>query len=59
MTALAWALDALLAISLPAIALAAVLRRDLFHGVVLLFSFGVLLAVAWARLGAPDIAMVP
>lgn len=58
MTALAWALDALLAISLPAVALAAVLRRDLFHGVVLLFSFGVLLAVAWARLGAPDIAMV-
>jgi len=57
-TALAWALDALLAICLPAIALAAVLRRDLFHGVVLLFSFGVLLAVAWARLGAPDIAMV-
>lgn len=58
MSALAWALDALLAVSLPAIALAAVLRRDLFHGVVLLFSFGVLLAVAWARLGAPDIAMV-
>lgn len=58
MTALAWTLDALLALALPAVALAAVLRRDLLHGVVLLFSFGVLLAVAWARLGAPDVAMV-
>jgi multisubunit Na+/H+ antiporter MnhB subunit len=57
-SALGHALDLLLAIALPVIALAAVLRRDLFHAVILLFSFGVLLALAWARLGAPDVAMV-
>lgn len=58
MSALGWALDALLAVSLPAIALAAVLVRDRFHGVVMLFSSGVVMALAWARLGAPDVAMV-
>jgi uncharacterized MnhB-related membrane protein len=57
-SALALALDALLALAIPAVGLAAVLRRDLFQSVMLLFSLGVLLALAWARLGAPDVAMV-
>lgn len=58
MSAAAVALDALLAIALPAIGLAAVLRRDLLQSVMLLFSLGALLALVWARLGAPDVAMV-
>jgi multisubunit Na+/H+ antiporter MnhB subunit len=57
-SAAAFALDALLAVALPAIGLAVVLRRDLHTSVMLLFSLGVLLALAWARLGAPDVAMV-
>jgi multisubunit Na+/H+ antiporter MnhB subunit len=57
-TAIGFALDALLAVALPAVALAAVLRRDRLQAVMLLFSLGVLLAVAWARLGAPDVALV-
>jgi multisubunit Na+/H+ antiporter MnhB subunit len=57
-SALGWTLDAVLALAVPAVALAAVLRRDLLHATVLLFSMGVLLAVVWARLGAPDVAMV-
>lgn len=52
------ALDLLLAAALPLVGLAAVLRRDLVESVMLLFSAGVLLAIAWARLGAPDVAMV-
>jgi multisubunit Na+/H+ antiporter MnhB subunit len=51
-------LDVLLAVALPAIGLAAVVRRDRLQGVMLVFSLGILLAVSWARLGAPDIAMV-
>jgi multisubunit Na+/H+ antiporter MnhB subunit len=54
----ALALDVLLAVSLPAIALAAVLRRDRLQAVMLLFGVGALLAVVWGRLGAPDVAMV-
>ncbi|MFN3545230.1 MAG: Na(+)/H(+) antiporter subunit B [Thiobacillus sp.] len=30
---------------------------DLFRGVVLFIVFGLLMALAWARLGAPDIAL--
>lgn len=58
MSPIAFAFDALLAASIPAVALAAVLRRDRVEAVMLLFSVGILLAVAWARLGAPDVALV-
>lgn len=58
MTAPLLAFDALLAVALPAVALLAVLRRDALQAAMLLFGFGVLLALAWARLGAPDVAMV-
>lgn len=30
---------------------------DLFRGVVLFIVFGLLMALAWARLGAPDLAL--
>jgi len=52
------ALDLVLAVALPLVAAAAVARRGLVEAVMLLFSLGVLLALAWARLGASDIAMV-
>lgn len=51
-------LDLLLALGLPAVALVAIVRRDPLEAVMLLFGFGVLLALTWARLGAPDVAMV-
>lgn len=58
MTGASPGLDLLLALALPVIALVAVLRRDPLEAVMLLFAFGVLLALTWARLGAPDVAMV-
>lgn len=58
MTGASLALDLLLAVALPAVALVAVLRRNPLEAVMLLFAFGVLLALTWARLGAPDVAMV-
>jgi multisubunit Na+/H+ antiporter MnhB subunit len=55
---LGFALDVLVAVSIPAIGLAAAVRRDLVGSVMLLFAAGLVLTVAWARLGAPDVAMV-
>jgi multisubunit Na+/H+ antiporter MnhB subunit len=55
---LGFVLDLLLALALVAVALTAVLCRDLVESVMLLFAFGLLLALVWARLGAPDVAMV-
>jgi len=57
-TGLGFALDVLVAVSLPAIGLAAVVRRDLVESVMLLFAAGLVLSLGWARLGAPDVAMV-
>lgn len=54
---LAWAFDASLALGLLWIAWRAVTARDLFEAVVLFVSFGLLMSLAWMRLGAPDIAM--
>jgi multisubunit Na+/H+ antiporter MnhB subunit len=55
---LSLALDVVLAGTVVAIALGAVLRRDLLESVMLLFALGVVLALVWARLGAADVAMV-
>jgi len=49
--------DLLLAGTLIAVALLTLGVRDLFAAVVLFISNGLLLALAWARLGAPDVAM--
>jgi uncharacterized MnhB-related membrane protein len=49
--------DALLAAALLWIAWQALRSRDLFKAVVLFISFGLLMALAWVRLGAPDIAL--
>ena len=55
MTALAF--DLLLALALAWSAVRALTVRDLFHAVILFIVFGLLMALAWARLDAPDIAL--
>lgn len=49
--------DGLLAVALIWTALRALLVPELFRAVVLFIAFGLLLALAWARLDAPDIAL--
>lgn len=51
------AFDLLLAVSLLWSAARALTAADLFQAVVLFIVFGLLMALAWARLGAPDIAL--
>jgi len=50
--------DLLLIIGLLGLAGVAIFSRDLFRSVILFMVFGLLLALAWARLRAPDIALV-
>lgn len=49
--------DLLLALALVWSAVRALTVRDLFHAVILFIVFGLLMALAWARLDAPDIAL--
>ncbi len=50
-------IDLLLAASLVAVAWAALATRALFAAAVLFITFGLLLAIAWVRLAAPDVAL--
>lgn len=50
-------LDAVLVAVLLWLAWAALASRDLFRGIVLFIAFGLVLAMAWVRLGAPDVAL--
>lgn len=52
-----WWLDGLLVFALLGTAAAVLLSRDLFRAVVMFMAFGLLMAVAWVRLNAPDIAL--
>ena len=52
-----WLFDVLLALALPVLAWRTLAARDLFRAVVLFISFGLLVALSWVRLGAPDIAL--
>lgn len=49
--------DALLGLGLLLAALGALWSRSLFRGVVLFVVFGLLVAIAWVRLDAPDVAL--
>ncbi|SNY45149.1 multisubunit sodium/proton antiporter, MrpB subunit [Arsukibacterium tuosuense] len=49
--------DVLLCGLLLALALASVLSRQLSHAVILYIAFGLLMALTWARLAAPDLAL--
>lgn len=54
---LEWSLDILLVTAIIATAIATLSSRDLFRAVVVFIAFGLLMAVAWVRLRAPDIAL--
>lgn len=50
-------LDGLVALALVGVAWAALAAEDLFKGVVLFIALGLLMALAWVRLSAPDLAL--
>ncbi|SFF81987.1 Na(+)/H(+) antiporter subunit B [Neptunomonas qingdaonensis] len=52
-----WAFDSLLGLSLLWLAWRALTSPDLFKAIVLFISFGLLMSLAWVRLGAPDVAL--
>lgn len=54
---IALAFDLLLAASLLWSAFRALTTADLFRAVVMFIVFGLLMALAWARLNAPDLAL--
>ncbi len=49
--------DGTLCLLLTILAIAAIHARDLYSAVIMFISFGLLLALTWARLGAPDLAL--
>jgi uncharacterized MnhB-related membrane protein len=57
MTLLAWTFDSLLGLGLLWLAWRALVCPDLFRAIVLFVAFGLLMALAWVRLDAPDIAL--
>lgn len=52
-----WLIDGLLVFALIVTATATLVSRDLFRAVVVFIAFGLLMALAWVRLRAPDIAL--
>lgn len=54
---MALAIDALLALALLVLAWQSLVGASLFRGIVMFMVFGLTLALAWARLGSPDLAM--
>lgn len=58
MTVPDWLLDTSLAAALPLVAWRVLTTDDLSKAVVLFIAVGLLSALAWARLGAPDVALV-
>ena len=54
---LATAIDVAIVVGLVVLAWRSLLGPGLFRGIVMYVVFGLLLAVAWARLGSPDLAM--
>jgi uncharacterized MnhB-related membrane protein len=57
MTAILWIFDVLLVLTLFWLAWMSLAAADLFKAIVLFIAFGLLMALAWARLQAPDIAL--
>lgn len=51
------ALDIVLSLSLIVLGWMLLTSRDLFRGVVIFIVFGMLMALVWLRLGAPDVAL--
>ncbi len=57
LTLLAWAFDSLLGLGLLWLAWRALTSPDLFRAIVLFIAFGLLMALMWVRLDAPDVAL--
>lgn len=57
LTLLAWMFDSLLGLGLLWLAWRALSNPDLFMAIVLFIAFGLVLALTWVRLDAPDIAL--
>ncbi len=51
------AVDSLIGLGLVALAWQAISGRSLFRGIVMFVVFGLTMALAWARMGAPDLAL--
>ncbi len=56
-TLLQWSFDAVLGFSLLWLVRQALTSTDLFKAIVLFIAFGLLMALAWVRLDAPDVAL--
>jgi len=56
-TAVGWMLDGGVVALMLVLAVRVVVTRDLFEATILFVSLGLTLAVAWIRLGAPDVAL--
>ena len=54
---LQWAFDALLGLGILWLAWCALMSPNLLKAIVLFVAFGLLMALAWVRLDAPDIAL--
>ena len=52
-----WLLDVLVVVMLLTTAILVLVSRNLFRAVVMFIAFGMLMALAWVRLQAPDIAL--
>jgi uncharacterized MnhB-related membrane protein len=50
-------IDLLLGLTICTTAALALIAKDLFRGVIMFIVFGLLMALAWVRLQAPDIAL--
>lgn len=57
MSAADWGFDALLALTLLWSAWQVLTSRDLFKGIVFFIAFGLIMALTWVRLDAPDVAL--
>ncbi|MEJ2390703.1 MAG: DUF4040 domain-containing protein [Gammaproteobacteria bacterium] len=57
LTQIAWVFDLLLGGSLLWLAWRALACPDLFKAIVLFIAFGLLMALVWVRLQAPDVAL--
>jgi len=52
-----WALDGAIALLLVGLAIRLLATREFFEATVLFVSLGLTLALAWVRVGAPDLAL--
>lgn len=53
----AWLVDALIVAALIMTSVSVLVSRSLFRAVVMFIAFGMLMALAWVRLNAPDLAL--